>query len=345
MTTQNPTIAVYGPTGHTGGYILTDLHRRGLTPILVGRSESRLRQAAHAAGLTDPDIRVATLDDHPALVTAFTGADVVISSLSAYVDNGAPVVRAAIEAGAHYTDLSGEQVFLRQVLGESPAAEAAGVTLVPGATDNNVPADLLAHLVARRLDGPADLVISHHSKSGGNGSKGSAKTVFASLDWFRTGGWHYADGALRTDSSDRTELTLPGAESPIPVRKFPQPPVVTVPRHTDVASVTGVLSSAILATLGSFTEELIAQLPDTPDADLRYDVIVDAHGPDRTVRGVFSGLDSYRDTALLAVEIAVRLARGGAKPGALAPAELVDPAAFLDSLATYGLSWRIEDPR
>ncbi|MFB8279848.1 cupin domain-containing protein [Nocardia colli] len=157
MTSTSPTepsknIAVYGATGITGGYLLTELHRRGFTPILVGRNETRIRAAAVAADLPNAEIRVADLADHNALVAAFTGADVVISSLPAYVEHGAAVLAAAIEAGAHYTDMSGEQLFLKQVFDEfGPRAEAAGVSLVPGVTDSNLPGDLLGYLRSDEL--------------------------------------------------------------------------------------------------------------------------------------------------------------------------------------------------
>lgn len=345
--TERPaTIAVYGATGHTGGYLLAELRRRGLTPILVGRNAERIRAAADAAAMPGADIRVADLPDRAALVRAFTGADVVISSLPAYVQHGSAVLDAAIDAGAHYTDMSGEQLFLKRVLDEyGTRAAAAGVTVVSGVTDNNLPGDLLAHLITRRVPGPAEVVLSHLSKSGGNGSKGSAKTVFASLDWFRGGGWHYADGELRTGAAARHQkMTFPGDIEPTTVAKFPQPPVLTIPRHSDVSYVEGVLATSILDTLSGFTAELIDALPDAPGADLRYDLVVDAFGADgRRVRGVLSGVDSYRDSALMAVETAVRLAEGATAPGALAPAEAFDPADFLDALAPFGITWRIEE--
>ncbi|WP_159842040.1 saccharopine dehydrogenase NADP-binding domain-containing protein [Nocardia sp. CY41] len=345
--TEDPrTIAVYGATGHTGGYLLAELRRRGLTPTLVGRDADRIRAAADAADLPDAAVRVAELTDHAALVTAFTGADVVISSLPAYVEHGAAVLAAAIDAGAHYTDMSGEQLFLKRVFDEfGPRATAAGVTLVSGVTDSNVPGDLLAHLATRRVTGPAEVVLSHLSKSGGNGSKGSAKTVFASLDWFRGGGWHYADGELRTGAGARHDkVTFPGDTEPTTVAKFPQPPVLTIPRHSNVSYVEGVLATSILDTLSGFTAELIDTLPDAPSADLRYDLVVDAFGADgRHARGVLSGVDSYRDSALMAVETAVRLAGNAAAPGALAPAEAFDPADFLVALAPFGITWRIEE--
>lgn len=134
------TIAVYGATGHTGGYLLAELRRRGLTPILVGRDADRIRAAAGAVDLPDAGIRVAELSDHAALVTAFTGAEVVISSLPAYVEHGAAVLAAAIDAGAHYTDMSGEQLFLKRVFDEfdraprrraSPSSPASPTVMSP----------------------------------------------------------------------------------------------------------------------------------------------------------------------------------------------------------------------
>lgn len=342
---KHPIVALYGATGHTGGHILTELRRRGLTPILVGRNAERLRAAADAAGLPEAEIRIADLNDHAALVAAFTGVDVVISSLVAFVDLGEAVLTAAIEAGAHYTDTSGEQRFLRRVLDEyGPRAEQAGVTVLSGVTDNNLTADLLAHLTAPRLAGPVEVVVTHRSRSGGNGSKGSAKTVLANLDWFRDGGWHYEAGALRTGPAARhRELTFPGEPAPIAVTKSPQSAVLTIPRHTDVSYAAGAIELAYHANLSGFTSAALEFIPEAPDSDLRYDVIVDAFGRDGArAQAVVSGGDSYRDSALLTVEVAVRLAAGGAPAGALAPAEAFDAADFLDSLAPHGITWSVE---
>ncbi|MTE11184.1 saccharopine dehydrogenase NADP-binding domain-containing protein [Nocardia aurantiaca] len=339
------TIAVYGASGHTGGYILSELHRRGLTPILAGRNVDRLRDAAVAAHLPDAEIRIAAAEDDAALVAAFTGADVVISSLPGYVDIGEPILAAAIDAGAHYVDISGEQLFLRRVLDEyGPRAERAGVTVLSAVTDSNLPADLLADLLAERLTGPVGFVISHHSRSGGDGSRGSAKTILASLDWFRAGGWHYVEGEFRTGPVDPAPMLYPGDTEPTEVAKFAFPAVLTIPRHTDAAAVTGAVDSVFRSTITGLTPELVAGLPEKPSAasDLRYDMVVDATGADgRGLRGVVSGVDSYRDSGLLAVEAAARLARGGTKAGALAPSEAFDAADFLNSLAPHGITWTI----
>ncbi|MEU1952634.1 saccharopine dehydrogenase NADP-binding domain-containing protein [Nocardia rhamnosiphila] len=338
-------IAVYGATGHVGGHIITELIRRGVRPVLVGRNAERL----HAIAPGDhTEIRVAALDDHAALTAAFTGVDTVISSLPAYVTHGAPVLAAALAAGAHYVDLSGEQLWLDRVFNEFAAnAEAAGVTAVPGITDSNLPGDLLGYLTARRIGAPAEIVISHHTHSGGEGSRGSARTLLASLDWFRDGGWHYQDGERRRGPIDRhTSMIFPGTTAATTVTKFPQPPVLTIPRHTPVSFVAGVLDAQIHAAVGGVTPDLVETLPvaPSPGADMRYDLVVDAFGADnRRVRGVLSGVDSYRDSGLMAVAAAVELAEGTVRPGVLAAAEAFDPSAFLDGLAPHGISWRLDE--
>lgn len=341
---QRSTIALYGATGHTGGYVLAELHRRGITPILVGRNAERLRAAADAAGVPDAAIRLADLDDHAALVSAFADADVVISTLPAYVTLGEPVLAAAIAAGAHYTDTSGEQLFLKKVFDEyGKRAEDAGVTVVSGVTNSNLPGDLLGHLASRRVAAPAEIVLSLVNRGEGGGSRGSAETVLAGLDWFRAGGWHYEDGELRTGPSHRhPTMTFPGDTEPTKVSKFQQPPVLTIPRHSDVSYVAGLLDAEMLSQLSGFTPEVLDLLPE-PGTELRYDLVLDAVGADGTrVRGVVSGPDAYRDTAVMAVEAAVRLTDGTAKAGALAAAEAFDAEDFLTSLAPLGITWRLD---
>ncbi|WP_433193781.1 saccharopine dehydrogenase NADP-binding domain-containing protein [Nocardia sp. CA-107356] len=350
MTTTNATesttkITVYGATGVTGGHLLIELDRRGITPILVGRNADRMHAAATAAGVRAAEVRVAEVSDHAALVAAFAGADVVISSLPSYVDHGEAVLAAAIDAGAHYTDLSGEQLFIKRVFDDySARAEAAGVAVVPGITNSNLPGDLLGYLTSRRLTGPVEISMSLHGTSEGNGSKGSAKTVLASRDWFRTGGWHYQDGEFHTGAAARhPEMTFPDATESTTVSKFPQPPVLTIPRHSNVSYVEGVLETAFHSQLGALTAEIVESLPNEPTSGLSYDFVVDAFGSNgQTARGVLSGTDAYRDSALMAVAAAVRLADGTTKPGTLAAAEAFDPENFLDALAQFDITWRIE---
>lgn len=59
------------------------------------------------------------------------------------------------------------------------------------------------------------------------------------------------------------------------------------------------------------------------------------------------GRDDDGTTAVVAVEVALRLSAGVARPGVLAPAEAFDPADVLNALKPCGVAWRIdlEPPR
>src|SRR5918997_4522369 len=153
-------IAVYGASGFTGGLAAAELGRRGLSPVLVGRSPERLRKAAADAGVADAEIRVAGLDDPVALAAAFAGCAAVVNAAGPFALWGEPVVRAAIAAGCHYVDTAGEQGYIRRILETvGPDAERAGLTVVPAMADDGGPGDLIAHLTARELVNVADLLV------------------------------------------------------------------------------------------------------------------------------------------------------------------------------------------
>src|SRR6266511_4141882 len=46
--TPDRTVAVFGAAGHTGRFVVSELRRRGLTPILSGRDAGKLNAIAEA---------------------------------------------------------------------------------------------------------------------------------------------------------------------------------------------------------------------------------------------------------------------------------------------------------
>ena len=142
-------VLVYGATGHTGRFVVDELLRRGLTPVLAGRSAERLAAAAprHAA----LERRVVDLEDTCLLRQAISGAGAVINCAGPFLDTAAPLARAAVEAGAHYLDVTAEQPVVAQLYRELDApARDAGVAVVPAMAFYGGLADLL---VTAALDG------------------------------------------------------------------------------------------------------------------------------------------------------------------------------------------------
>jgi short subunit dehydrogenase-like uncharacterized protein len=124
-------IVVYGATGTTGTLVAEELCRRGFDLVLAGRDRGRLSDLAKKLG--GLPIRQAQVHDAAALEEAVAGAAVVVSCAGPFLVVGEPVLRAAIAAGAHYLDCSGEQAFVREAYERYDSrARKAGVSAVPG---------------------------------------------------------------------------------------------------------------------------------------------------------------------------------------------------------------------
>jgi hypothetical protein len=109
-----PSVIVLGATGYTGRLVAARLRREGQPFIVAGRDSDRL--AALAADLGElATTHVVNVRDPDALTALLTPGDTVLNCVGPFTDLGEPVVRACIDAGAHYLDTSGEQVFIRAV--------------------------------------------------------------------------------------------------------------------------------------------------------------------------------------------------------------------------------------
>lgn len=366
-------IAVYGATGYQAGLVLAELVRRGAPVVLVGRDGERLARtaarlaavpaaagpAARPGGPSDApgpsedggiEVRVADAADHAALTAAFDGCAAVINCAGPFTVSGGTVADAAVSAGCHYVDTSGEQLHIKRVFDTLGArAERAGVGVVPAATDGCVPVDLLARLLAERLAEPVEEIFSvHRITGGGTPSRGSLRSALASLEVIGSGGLAYRDGDWRSGApARRTSVRLPGDAAPAPVARFPLPEVVTIPRHVNVRCVEGLAEATLTARLSTpLPPETIDALPAGPAEEdrraQRFTYVVEAAGvTGRTLRGVIRGRDTYGTTAVIAVEAARRLVADPPGPGVLVPAQAFDPADFLASLVPHGVDWTI----
>ncbi|MEU6712415.1 saccharopine dehydrogenase NADP-binding domain-containing protein [Nonomuraea sp. NPDC046802] len=97
-----------------------------------------------------------------ALSGALRGCDAVINCAGPFTLLGEPVIRAAIAAGAHYVDTTGEQRYIGRVLdGFEEEARRAGVSVVPAMADDGGPGDMIAHLTAARLGAVDEVVVAY----------------------------------------------------------------------------------------------------------------------------------------------------------------------------------------
>lgn len=136
-------ITVFGAYGHTGRFVVSELRRRGLVPVLAGRDAAKLS----AASETQPGVetRVALIDDPVTLDRALSGAAAVINCAGPFIDTAAPLVEAALRAGIPYLDVAAEQSSVLALFDRyAGAARDAGVAVIPAMAFYGGLGDLLA---------------------------------------------------------------------------------------------------------------------------------------------------------------------------------------------------------
>nr|SBO98751.1 INTEGRAL MEMBRANE PROTEIN (Rhomboid family) [Nonomuraea gerenzanensis] len=326
-----------------------EAHRRGLDVVVSGRDASRLREVAEGA-----EVRVADVNDTPALARAFDGCDVVIGCAGPFSRVGDPVVRAAITTGVHNVDTYAEQPFLRRVFDTyTEQAEQAGVRVVPAVGFDILLGDMIAHLAGARVEPLEELTIAYQT----NDFDMTQGTIRSSLQVLLDGDLAYEDDQWRPAEGlavRRTSFTLPGHSTERMTARWPGAEIVTVLRHVRARRVEIITDAAV------FTPELISlmrlpadqwdavigQLPEGPSEERRavadFTIVAEAVGVDgRRATGMAHATDIYGSAAVFTVEAARRLAAGEAKAGVLSPAQAFDPAAFLEGLAWHGIEWNV----
>jgi hypothetical protein len=156
-------------------------------------------------------------------------------------------------------------------------------------------------------------------------------------------------------------LTVGSPDGQVSGIEFPFGEQLTVPLHLPLARVrTGIVvgrqlvargvslvspafrfTGPALGALSPVLHRLVERLPEGPSEEVRrrarFRIFAEATGRDGQVsRVLIEGSDVYRLTAQLLVEAALRV--GGS--GAMAPAQALDAASFLDAVSGELLTWR-----
>jgi len=141
--TLNRTVAVLGAYGHTGRFVVAELRKRGLVPILSGRDTGKLA----AVGRTSPGlgIRPASVDDPASLDRALAGAAAVINCAGPFAMTSTPVLDAALRAQIPYLDITAEAEVVAETFAKyADRARDAGIVIVPAMAFYGGLGDLLA---------------------------------------------------------------------------------------------------------------------------------------------------------------------------------------------------------
>jgi len=161
-------IVLFGATGYTGRLVASALVGRGARPVLAARSADRVRRLAEELG----GLESATADvSQPGSIRALVErGDVLLSTVGPFLRYGAPAVEAAIDAGAHYLDSTGEPPFIRRVFEEwGPRAQGSGCALLTAMGYDFVPGNLAGALALERAgDGAVGVRVGYFFTGSGS---------------------------------------------------------------------------------------------------------------------------------------------------------------------------------
>ncbi|MEE2732766.1 MAG: saccharopine dehydrogenase NADP-binding domain-containing protein [Pseudomonadota bacterium] len=214
-------IVVFGATGFTGKltaeYLVTIDGADQLTLAIAGRNAQKLEACKQDLLTKNGSAKVETLlansDDYTSLVNMAAQAKVVITTVGPYLKYGEPLVRACVEAGTHYVDLTGEPEFVEGLEHEfhDQAAEKK-IKIINCCGFDSIPHDLGALYTVQQLNelvgidraGKVPMKVEGFIEAQGSFSGGtwhSAITQFSRLKEYRhkRKEWHKSKTTKPTD--------------------------------------------------------------------------------------------------------------------------------------------------
>jgi len=167
---------IYGANGYTGHLIAEEAVRRGMHPIVAGRSREEITKIAEQLGCRG---RVFDLSTVERTRTHLADCQLVLNCAGPFSATSRPMIDGALAARTHYLDITGEIACLEAAAARHDEAATAGVALIPAVGFDVVPSDCLAAQVAARVAEPTHLEMAIHST--GTLSAGTAKTMIEAL--------------------------------------------------------------------------------------------------------------------------------------------------------------------
>ena len=176
-------IVIYGATGFTGQLCVKYFQSQGLEIkwAIAGRNLGKLQSVSKNLA-PDIEILVADSDDEAGLNDICLRSKVVLSTAGPFHRYGSKLVKACVENGSHYVDITGENFWVKGLI-EKHHEEALrkGIRIIPSCGFDSIPSDIGTFYAVRSLNRPVKRVDSFHSWKG-EASGGTIETMFAMGD-------------------------------------------------------------------------------------------------------------------------------------------------------------------
>ena len=169
-------VLIYGATGYMGRLCAGEMLKRGMNPILAGRSD-KVRDLARELNCR---ALVFGLEDRAEIERNLDGVSLVVNLAGPFGQTQMPLIEACLATKCHYADIAGEVDEMLSVFAYDEEAKRKGIMLMPGAGFGVVPTDIAARMAGDLLPDASNLTILYATDGGA--SRGTLKTVLADID-------------------------------------------------------------------------------------------------------------------------------------------------------------------
>lgn len=167
---------IYGANGYSGALIAKQAVAQQMSPVLAGRNTQTVQSLANELNCEHVAF---DLSDVQHIATQLADIDVVIHCAGPFSQTAENMIKACINSGTHYLDITGEIAVFELAKSMSQQAKDAGVILCPGVGFDVIPTDCLASQLKALMPDATHLALGFDSKSGF--SPGTAKTSVEGL--------------------------------------------------------------------------------------------------------------------------------------------------------------------
>ncbi len=200
-------IVLFGATGYSGRLAARALVARGAAPVLAARSRERVE--ALAAQLGGLESAVADVAQPQTIRALLERGDVLVSTVGPFGRWGEAALHAALDAGAHYIDSTGEPAFIRAVFERhGAAAAAANVGLLTAFGYDYVPGNLAGALALREAGERAVSIDIGYFVGGGAQASGGTRASAAGM--LAAPAYAFCGGRLVTERTARSVRSFDG---------------------------------------------------------------------------------------------------------------------------------------
>ncbi len=326
--TANLKVTVFGAYGHTGKFVVRELLKRGLTPILSGRDPAKLKELSRAH--PELQVRAADVESPASLNAAMAGSSAIINCAGPFLDTAVPIIEAAIDSGVHYLDVAAEQAAVLGVFERfEKDARLAKLVIAPAMAFYGGLGDLLATVAMGEWEDADEICI-------GVALDSWKPTRGTRLTGERNHGRRFI---LSNSKLERTDppagrtwnfLSPFGQQAVVPLSLSE---TITISRHLRTPEIRVFMNATPLADLRNPDTPMPTAVDESGRSSQIFQMDVIARKESKESRVVARGRDIYAMTAPIVAEATHRILSGLARAtGVVAAGEAFDARDFIDSL-------------